>query len=424
MAAERTLSIIKPDATRRNLTGRINAKFEEAGLRIVAQKRLKLTEAQAGAFYAVHKERPFYKDLVSFMTSGPVVVQVLEGDGRGGQEPRGDGRHQPGQRRRPAPSARNSPRASRPTASTARTAPRTRRPRSPSSSPASRSPAERRRALPGGRSPSVRPRRAAARAAAPRSTPMRPDDQALGEPDPAALAVGHHVLRLGRRRSRKCSCWSATAIVPHPAAPSQAGGLLTGRSGGKGLRSAAPRRRRRRGRRPAPARPPPAPAPPPARRAPPGRAGAPAPAPARPASRRCRPPAPAPPPGPGSAPRPRPALTRCTVQPCSRTPAASARAWVSRPGKGRQQRGVDVDHPPLPAADEARRQHAHEAGQRDQLRRRAAPARPPSPRSKAVAVAAEGRGSRPPRSAPRPPRRAPGPPASARLDSTSAISAG
>jgi nucleoside-diphosphate kinase len=80
MAAERTLSIIKPDATRRNLTGRVNAKFEEAGLRIVAQKRLRLTEAQAGAFYAVHKERPFYKDLVAFMISGPVVVQVLEGE--------------------------------------------------------------------------------------------------------------------------------------------------------------------------------------------------------------------------------------------------------------------------------------------------------------------------------------------------------
>ena len=80
MAAERTLSIIKPDATRRNLTGKINAKFEEAGLRIVGQKRLQLSEAQAGAFYAVHKERPFYKDLVSFMTSGPVVAQVLEGE--------------------------------------------------------------------------------------------------------------------------------------------------------------------------------------------------------------------------------------------------------------------------------------------------------------------------------------------------------
>jgi nucleoside-diphosphate kinase len=80
MTTERTLSIIKPDATRRNLTGKINAKFEEAGLRIVAQKRVKLTRAQAGAFYEVHKERPFYADLVAFMSSGPVVVQVLEGD--------------------------------------------------------------------------------------------------------------------------------------------------------------------------------------------------------------------------------------------------------------------------------------------------------------------------------------------------------
>lgn len=80
MATERTLSIIKPDATRRNLTGKINAVFEDAGLRIVAQKRVQLTEAVAGAFYAVHKERPFYNDLVSFMISGPVVVQVLEGE--------------------------------------------------------------------------------------------------------------------------------------------------------------------------------------------------------------------------------------------------------------------------------------------------------------------------------------------------------
>ncbi|HKM61634.1 MAG TPA: nucleoside-diphosphate kinase [Acidisphaera sp.] len=80
MATERTLSILKPDATRRNLTGKINAKLEEAGLRIVAQKRLHLSEAQAEAFYAVHRERPFFRDLVTFMVSGPVVVQVLEGD--------------------------------------------------------------------------------------------------------------------------------------------------------------------------------------------------------------------------------------------------------------------------------------------------------------------------------------------------------
>ena len=81
MAIERTLSIIKPDATGRNLTGKINAKFEDAGLRIIAQKRLQLTKAQAGEFYKVHAERPFYDELTTFMASGPVVAQVLEGEG-------------------------------------------------------------------------------------------------------------------------------------------------------------------------------------------------------------------------------------------------------------------------------------------------------------------------------------------------------
>ena len=81
MATERTLSIIKPDATRRNLTGKINAKFEAAGLRIVAQKRIQLTQAQAGQFYAEHSARGFYGELCDFMASEPVVVQVLEGDG-------------------------------------------------------------------------------------------------------------------------------------------------------------------------------------------------------------------------------------------------------------------------------------------------------------------------------------------------------
>ena len=81
MAIERTLSIIKPDATKRNLTGKINTKFEEAGLRIIAQKRIHLAKAQAGVFYEVHAERPFYDELCEFMASEPVVVQVLEGDG-------------------------------------------------------------------------------------------------------------------------------------------------------------------------------------------------------------------------------------------------------------------------------------------------------------------------------------------------------
>jgi nucleoside-diphosphate kinase len=80
MATERTFSILKPDATRRNLTGKINAVFEEKGLRIVAQKRILMSQQMAETFYGVHKDRPFFKDLVSFMTSGPVVVQVLEGE--------------------------------------------------------------------------------------------------------------------------------------------------------------------------------------------------------------------------------------------------------------------------------------------------------------------------------------------------------
>ena len=80
MALERTFSIIKPDATKRNLTGKIIAKFEEAGLRVVASKRIRMTRAQAEGFYAVHKDRPFFGELVEFMISGPVVVQVLEGE--------------------------------------------------------------------------------------------------------------------------------------------------------------------------------------------------------------------------------------------------------------------------------------------------------------------------------------------------------
>jgi len=100
MALERTLSIIKPDATRRNLTGKINARLEEAGLRIVAQKRLRLSLEQAQNFYAVHKGRPFFESLSAFMSSGPVVVQILEGENAVARNREVPARSTPASRRR------------------------------------------------------------------------------------------------------------------------------------------------------------------------------------------------------------------------------------------------------------------------------------------------------------------------------------
>ena len=93
MALERTLSIVKPDGVQKNLIGEVYRRFEQAGLKIVAARMMQLTQAQAEGFYAVHRERPFFKDLVKYMSSGPVIVQVLEGENAVAQEPRADGRH-------------------------------------------------------------------------------------------------------------------------------------------------------------------------------------------------------------------------------------------------------------------------------------------------------------------------------------------
>jgi nucleoside-diphosphate kinase len=129
MTATRTFSIIKPDATRRNLTGAVTKMLEEAGLRVVASKRIQMTREQAEGFYAVHKERPFFNDLVSFMISGPVVVQVLEGEDavKRNRDVMGA--------TNPADAAEGTwPNPSRPTRSTVRTATRMQRSRSPISS--------------------------------------------------------------------------------------------------------------------------------------------------------------------------------------------------------------------------------------------------------------------------------------------------
>jgi nucleoside-diphosphate kinase len=138
MAVERTLSIVKPDGVGKNLIGEVYRRFENAGLRIVAARMMHLTAAQAEGFYAVHRERPFFKDLCAYMTSGPVMVQVLRGRGRRGASPRDHGRDRP-EEGRPRHDPPTSPRASRRTWCTAPTAPRTRRARSGSSSPNRRS---------------------------------------------------------------------------------------------------------------------------------------------------------------------------------------------------------------------------------------------------------------------------------------------
>ena len=133
MAVERTFSILKPDATARNLTGAINAMIEQAGLRIVAQKRVRITREQAETFYAVHRERPFFGELVDFMISGPVVVQVLEGENAIANIATSWARPiRP--RRRPARSARCTPNRSARIRCTAPTRPTRRRRKSPSSS--------------------------------------------------------------------------------------------------------------------------------------------------------------------------------------------------------------------------------------------------------------------------------------------------
>jgi nucleoside diphosphate kinase len=141
MAVTRTFSIIKPDATRRNLTGAVTKMLEEAGLRVIASKRIRMSRDQAEGFYAVHKERPFYNDLCTFMTSGPVVVQVLEGDDAVKLN-----RDVMGATNRPMPPrvpfARLMPSRSRPIRSTARTRTRMPRSRSPSSSTTAKSSAK------------------------------------------------------------------------------------------------------------------------------------------------------------------------------------------------------------------------------------------------------------------------------------------